>query len=112
MDKVRQENIDFAAELTRYKSLLKLQTDIEKENRQYFEQEKERLKLLESSTALKARELAKKTDDQDKFIKSMRQKLGLTRRTERSASPSAIRTDGLSGPYPDVDVLSDFSIAS
>jgi hypothetical protein len=43
---MKHENKDFAAELDKAQSLLKLQTDIERENRQYYMQEKERLRLL------------------------------------------------------------------
>lgn len=44
--RMKHENRDFAAELDKAQSLLKLQTDIERENRLYQEQEGERLKLL------------------------------------------------------------------
>ena len=44
--RMKHENKDFAAELDKAQSLLKLQTDIERENRQYYMQEKERLRLL------------------------------------------------------------------
>jgi len=43
--KMKHENKDLAAELDKHQSLLKLQTDIERENRQYFEQEKKRLEV-------------------------------------------------------------------
>jgi len=51
---MKHENKDLAAELDKAQSLLKLQTDIEKENREYHRQEKERLKLLAQSSSLKA----------------------------------------------------------
>ena len=44
--RLKHENRDFVAELQRLQNLLTLQTDIEKENRQYYEQEKARLKIL------------------------------------------------------------------
>lgn len=104
--RMKHENKDFAAELDKAQSLLKLQTDIERENRQYHQQEKERLKLLAQSTTLKAQEMAKRVDGQDKVIKTMKQKLGLERPSAGSASPDG-RARGR-----DLDVLSDFSINS
>ena len=54
IDRVKHENKDFAAELDKAQSLLKLQNDIEKENRQFHTQDLIRLKLLSQSEHLKA----------------------------------------------------------
>ena len=59
IDRMKHDNKDIAAELDKAQSLLKLQTDIEKENRAYYEEEKERLKLLAQSCHLKAMENSK-----------------------------------------------------
>jgi hypothetical protein len=37
INRLKHENKDFAAELDKVQKLLELQTDIEKENRQYYE---------------------------------------------------------------------------
>lgn len=58
--KMKHENKDLAAELDKHQSLLKLQTDIERENRQYFDQEKKRLEVQARSTKATASEMAKK----------------------------------------------------
>jgi len=44
-ERMKHENKDLAAELSKHQCLLKLQTDIERENRQLFEQEKKRLEV-------------------------------------------------------------------
>jgi len=51
--RMKHENKDFAAELDKAQRLLLLQSDIERENRQYYEQERDRLKLLAQSNSLK-----------------------------------------------------------
>ena len=58
----KNEITEIAAELEKAQSLLKLQTDIEKENSEYYEREKERLRLLAQSNSLKAHEMAKRVD--------------------------------------------------
>ena len=91
VSKLKQENKDFAAELDKTQSLLNLQTDIEKENRQYFEVEKQRLDLLARSTSLKVDEMRKKVDSQVNIIKEMERSLGITRLEpgQLSGSPAA-----------------------
>lgn len=69
---MKHENGDFAAELDKAQSLLKLQTDIEKENRQYHQQEKDRMKLLAQSHSLKAQEMAKRVDAQAKLLREIK----------------------------------------
>lgn len=68
----KNEITEIAAELEKAQSLLKLQTDIEKENREYYEREKDRLRLLAQSNSLKAQEMAKRVDGQAKLIKDMK----------------------------------------
>ena len=58
--KMKHENKDLAAELHKHQTLLKLQTDIERENRQLFDQEKKRLEVSARSTRATATEMAKK----------------------------------------------------
>lgn len=106
--KMKHENRDFAAELDKAQSLLKLQTDIERENRLYHEQERERLKLLSQSSHLKAQEMAKRVDGQGKLLKEMRQKLGLERGSSSSPPPRA-GAGGQEDPGRS-DALSDFSV--
>ena len=84
---------------------MKLQTDIEKENCEYYEREKDRLRLLAQSNSLKAQEMAKRVDGQAKLIKDMKQKLGLEQATVGAPSPpgkAAFRD-------PEPDGASDFS---
>ena len=110
--RMKHENKDFAAELDKAQSLLKLQTDIERENRQYHEQEKRRLELLAQSTSLKAQEMAQRVDGLGNLIKKLGQKLGRGGGPARSASPDgrgAGPHDPLAGPS---DVRSDFSVNS
>lgn len=52
--RIKHENKDFAAELDRAQTLLKLQSNIEQEQRNYLEEEKKRLKILAQSTSMKA----------------------------------------------------------
>ena len=47
IDRLRQEKSDFASELEKAQNLIRLQTDIEKENTVYYLQEEKRLKLIE-----------------------------------------------------------------
>jgi hypothetical protein len=77
MSKLQHENKDLAAELDKSQSLLKLQTDIEKENRVYYEEEKERLKILAQSYTLKAQEMTKRVDGQARIIRDLRTRLGV-----------------------------------
>ena len=63
IDRLKQEKSDFAAELEKAQNLLKLQTDIEKENTVYFQNELKRLSLVERSVSTKVEELAKRADD-------------------------------------------------
>ena len=44
--KLRLENKDFAAELEKVQNMLKLQVDIEKDSKHYFETERKRLTLI------------------------------------------------------------------
>lgn len=74
---MKHENGDFAAELDKAQSLLKLQTDIEKENRQYHEQEKERLRILAEQHSLKTQEMIKRVDGQKLILGEIEKKLGL-----------------------------------
>lgn len=106
--RMKHENGDFAAELDKAQSLLKLQTDIEKENRQYHQQEKDRMKLLAQSHSLKAQEMAKRVDGQAKLLKEIKQKLGLERGPASSPAPGA-RAGGRQDPEIN-DASSDFSV--
>jgi hypothetical protein len=55
--------------------LLRLQTDIEKENTQYFQQEIKRLTLIEKSSSAKLEELARRADEKQKMIIDLERKL-------------------------------------
>lgn len=103
--RMKHENKDFAAELDKIQSLLKLQTDIERENRQFHQAERDRLKLLQQSTALKAQEMQKRVDGQQKLLEGMKGKLGIGKRTGSPDQRSRSRGR-------DDDALSDFSVNS
>ena len=106
----KHENRDLAAELDKAQSLLRLQTDIERENRQYFEQDRERLKLLAQSTDLKAREMAKRVDGQLKLIADAKRHLGLEQRAGFQSGPGAGGAEVAYGARGQSDVQSDFSL--
>ena len=75
--KLKHENKDFAAELDKAQSLLKIETEIEKENRVYYDEEKERLKILAQSYSVKAQEVQKRVDGQAAIIQDLKRKLGI-----------------------------------
>ena len=55
--------------------MLQLQKDIERENSGFFQQEKQRLSLIEKSAAAKSEELAIRADDKQKTLQEMTRKL-------------------------------------
>ena len=103
------ENGDFSAELDKAQSLLKLQTDIERENRLYHEQERDRMKLLAQSHSLKAQEMAKRVDHQAKLLKEINQKLGIEKGPAASSAAPGARAGGRHDPEIN-DAGSDFSV--
>ena len=64
--KLRHENKDFASELDKAQNLLKLQRDIEHDNTKYYDAEKQRLILMQKSTAAKVEELARRADEKQR----------------------------------------------
>ena len=76
--KLKHENKDFAAELDKAQSLLKIETEIEKENRVYYDEERERLKILAQSYQAKQQEVTKRVDAQTKIINDLKMKLGMS----------------------------------
>lgn len=97
--KLKHENKDFAAELDRVQRLLELQTDIEKENRQYHEQEKERVKLLCENFFNKSKDMQYKIKEQLKEI-DMFQKRDGPRITDAYGRSQDVG-DGRAGRYDD-----------
>lgn len=75
INKLRQEKSDFASELEKAQSLLRLQTDIEKENTVYFQQEIQRLAIIEKSTSAKLEELARRADEKQRMLTELEQKV-------------------------------------
>ena len=74
--KLRHENKDFAAELEKAQNLLHLQSDIEKDNTKYFEQEKQRLMIMSKSVSTKTEELARRADEKQRQLSDITRKLG------------------------------------
>jgi len=77
IDRLRQEKSDFAAELEKSQNLLRLQTDIEKENTVYYMHEENRLKLIEKSVTAKVEELSRRADDKARTVAEMNRKVTL-----------------------------------
>jgi hypothetical protein len=102
--KLKQEKSDFAAELEKAQSLLRLQTDIEKENTVYFNQEVKRLTLIEKSSKAKVEELARRADEKAKTINDFQRKTA-TAVGSRAASPD--RT--LARNLDQAEVMTEFS---
>ena len=70
--KLLQGNKDLAAHLDKVQTLLRLQTDIEKENRMYFEAEKARVKLLADSSRLKEEEMQRRISNQAEVLRDIK----------------------------------------
>ena len=60
------------AKIDKVETLLRLQTDIEKENRQYYEAEKARVKLLADSSKLKEEEMQRRLANQDDVLRDIK----------------------------------------
>lgn len=75
IDRLRQEKSEFAAELEKAQNLLRLQTDIEKENTVYFMHEEKRLNLIEKSISAKVEELSRRADDKSRSVADFERKM-------------------------------------
>lgn len=75
INKLRQEKSDFAGELEKAQSLLRLQTDIEKENTAFFQQEIQRLAIIEKATTAKLEELARRADEKQRMVIELEKKV-------------------------------------
>ncbi|CDW85652.1 protein fantom [Stylonychia lemnae] len=105
--KLRHENKDFAAELEKAQHLFKLQKDIQKDNQIYFEQERDRLIFMLTSTQAKSEELARKADEKRDQIEQVQKKMGLT----QSRSPSPIKgADTFKNKTDQYETQSEFSV--
>ena len=106
LDRIRQEKSDFAAELEKAQNLLRLQTDIEKENTVYFMHEEKRLTLIEKSASAKVEELSRRADDKARTVSTLDRKVTMDLR--QSAGGPQMRASLQS----DLDVRSEFSAAT
>ena len=86
--------------------MLKLQTDIERENTVYFNAECKRLTLIERSSKVKVEELARRADEKSRSINDLQRKIDTTARS-RPQSPDVI---GARGKLGEVDAMTEFSI--
>ena len=102
IETLKLEKSGFAQELEKAQNLLRLQTDIEKENTQYFQQEIKRLTLIEKSSSAKLEELARRADEKQKMIIDL----------ERKLQPTSTLTMQRPGPYDYDDNQSEFSAIS
>jgi hypothetical protein len=55
-----------------------LQRDIERDNTKYYENEKERLVVMQKSVQLKAEELVRRADEKARQLQEIQKKLGLS----------------------------------
>lgn len=55
--------------------MLRLQTDIEKENTVFFAHEEKRLKLVEKSATAKVEELSRRADDKSRTVADLDRKI-------------------------------------
>lgn len=80
LERIKQEKSDFASELEKAQNLLRLQTDIEKENTVYYMHEEKRLQLIEKSVSAKVEELSRRTDDKSRTVNDLQRKSTLNAR--------------------------------
>ena len=102
IDRLRQEKSEFAAELEKAQKLLRLQTDIEKENTVYYTHEEKRLQLVEKSVTAKVEELSRRADDKSRTVADLERKISVDlRQSAGSPMRASLQTD--------VDARSEFS---
>ena len=82
--------------------MLRLQTDIEKENTVYFTHEEKRLNLIEKSIRAKVEELSRRADDKARTITELERKMTLDLRQSGAAPLRA-------SMQTDLDAQSEFS---
>ena len=104
IDRLRQEKSDFASELEKAQNLIRLQTDIEKENTVYYLQEEKRLKLIEKSVSAKVEELSRRADDKTRSVFDLERKI--TQDLRASGAPPHMLRQSMQS---DVDARSEFS---
>ena len=100
---LKHECAEFSQELQKAQSLLKLQSDIERENTVFYNTEVKRLTLIETSSKAKVEELARRADDKAKTINDLQQNLS---RLTMSRAQSPDRR------APEEDGVSEFSVAT
>lgn len=105
IERLKQEKSDFASELEKAQNLLKLQTDIEKENTVYYMHEEKRLQLIERSVTAKVEELSRRTDDKARTVNDLERKMTLDMRQSVGADGAPMRAS----IQTDVDARSEFS---
>lgn len=69
-----------AGELEKSQNLLRLQSDIQRENDEFFKREIERLQLVEKSAQAKLEELARRADDKQRLLNETAKKVNQEQR--------------------------------
>lgn len=87
IDRLRQEKSDFASELEKAQNLLRLQTDIERENTVYYAHEEKRLHLIEKSIAAKCEEMSRRADDKSRSVAEIDRKITMDLRQSGAGGP-------------------------
>jgi len=104
IDRLRQEKSDFASELEKAQNLIRLQTDIEKENTVYYLHEEKRLKLIEKSIMAKVEELSRRADEKSRTVFELDRKI--TQDLRASGAPEHLIRKSM---QTDIDTRSEFS---
>jgi len=108
IEKLTQEKADLANELEQAQKLLKLQTDIQKENDVFFQKEIERLSLVDQSATAKLEALSRRADEKQRIIMDTQKKI----EQERTKFGQPMKTHK-AGVDEDVrDSMSEFSVAT
>ena len=88
---------------------MRLQSDIQKENDEFYKREIQRLNLVEKSATSKLEELARRADDKDRSIVQLSKKIGHD--VDRHTSPHKRAAAGDEN-LDHLEVMSEFSTAS
>jgi len=101
-----QEKADLAGELEKHQTMLRLQSDIQRENDEFYKREIERLQLVERSAHAKLEELARRVDEKQKTIFETEKKLT----HDEQFMPTAMKTHKAGIDSNDLmEVQSEFS---
>ena len=104
-----QEKADLAGELEKAQNLLRLQSDIQRENDEFYKREIERLELVEKSATAKLEELARRADEKQRLLNETQKKLS----HDQSRIPSPLKTHKAGAdPTEHLETKSEFSVAT